>query len=130
MLLEDLKPLLSEPKTQVGFEMTRGIVRGLIKLCLLSWESLMKYFYKLMGVPFNHRMNTFTKRFSYGSLKYLTGTLLKYSFFHWLIGSLIKWNIHKQHYNRKLTEQEYKQKYKNIKYIENCPFSFNARLDE
>lgn len=101
-------------------------MRAMNCVTLISWEGLMKYWYKMVSVHFDPKLNTVGKRFGYRCIHFFLQTLCKYDIFHWIIGKLFRSNIISADSNRFKIYKDLDERYKHIKMtevIKHCPFS-------
>lgn len=108
-----------------GYEMTKGIVVALrVFNPSVKWITFMKYWYKILEMPIEFKIESPRNRLRYKVLKFSLNTLMRISFTHWIFSSLFKRNQKWQLAKQKKTERKLKERFPDITYS-NCPYGFN-----
>jgi len=124
---EIYKPIvIRNPRpSPTGYEMTKGIVIALrVFNPSIKWVCFMKYWYKVLELPGEFKIESPRNKLRYQVMKISLGTLLRLKFFHWMYGSLFRRNRVKQCARKKETEEQLRERFPDISYAR-CPFGFD-----
>lgn len=117
--------LASPHPAPTGYEITKGLLLALrVFNPSLKWTCFMKYWYKVLEIDAEIKIESVRNRLRYQVMKFSLGTLLKLRFFHWMYGSLFRANRNRQAARKKLTEQRLKTQFADISFAK-CPYGFD-----
>lgn len=121
------KPVVvaSSHPAPTGYEMTKGLMLALRPFNpSLKWTCFMKYWYKVLEIEGEIKIESPRNRLRYQMMKFSLGTLLKFQFFHWFYGSLFRANRNRQNSRRKMTEERLRIEFSELSYAR-CPYGFD-----
>jgi hypothetical protein len=108
-----------------GYEMSKGLLLAMRPFNpSLKWICFMKYWYKVLEIPIEFKIESPRNRLRYQMMKFSLATLFKFRFFHWLYGSMFYANRNRQISRKKETEEMLKTQFSDISY-QTCPYGFD-----
>lgn len=126
ILENDYKPVLSKLKypSTIGFESAKGLTIGLQPMVpIISLQGILRYWYRFFDFQ---QYIPVDDRFGYKSIVYLIETLFQYSFCHWVFSYVLKLCLIIQTKRQKTIRQRFEQKYADVVYKPECPFSYKS----
>ena len=108
-----------------GYEMSKGLLLSMRPFNpSLKWICFMKYWYKVLEIPVQFKIESPRNKLRYQMMKFSLGTLFKLRFFHWLYGSIFSANRNRQVARKKVTEELLKTQFPDITYA-TCPYGLD-----
>ena len=108
-----------------GYEMTKGIIFALrVFNPSIKWICFMKYWYKVLDIPMEFKIEAPRNKLRYQVMKFSLGTLLRLKFFHWVYNSIFRANKDRQVAKKKETEEKLRQRFPDLSYAR-CPYGFD-----
>jgi len=108
--------------SKVGIEMTKGIAETVkITRPTFSWSAFSNYWYKLLEMPIEIEVKSFTSNVKGSLLRFTFGTLCKSDKIRHLLSELFRWRRKHALKNRSKIEEQLRQKFPNIVYVPDCP---------